>query len=163
MSDPLDGMAGEARSKARRAAMPDDLVPMLVTLADHPFSDKGWLDQRKLGGERCGMIGTRGPAGFGASLLGIYKENPSRHAGRGGTGFDDTLLVDLADELTDREGGEPCFDRGPLPRKGVHWVRPDLVCEVGFTEWTSAGRQRHPRLLCLRRVKAAREVVREDA
>ena len=44
-----------------------------------------------------------------------------------------------------------------------HWVRPELVCQVDFTEWTPDGRLRHPRYLGLRRDKKAREVVREEA
>ncbi len=48
-------------------------------------------------------------------------------------------------------------------RKKLHWVRPDLVAEIGFTEWTRDGRLRHPRFLGLRSDKDARKVVRETA
>jgi len=47
------------------------------------------------------------------------------------------------------------------PEKGEHFVSPDLVCEVAFTEWTPEGRLRHPRYLGLRDDKAAGAVVRE--
>ena len=47
--------------------------------------------------------------------------------------------------------------------KGVHWVRPELVAQVGFTEWTPDGKLRHPRYLGLRNDKAPETVVREGA
>jgi len=59
------------------------------------------------------------------------------------------------------EHPQPPFERGTLPRAGVHWIRPELVGEVGFSEWTSAGLLRHPRYLGLRRDKDARSVTRE--
>ena len=49
----------------------------------------------------------------------------------------------------------------PVRERGVHWVRPELVAQVGFSEWTDAGELRHPRFQGLRDDKAAREVVRE--
>jgi len=55
------------------------------------------------------------------------------------------------------------FADDELPRKSVHWVEPEIVAEVGFTEWTDDGRLRHPRFLGLRRDKPPREVHREDS
>jgi ATP-dependent DNA ligase len=54
----------------------------------------------------------------------------------------------------------PCT-RGRLPTGDVHWARPKLVAEIAVTEWTGAGRLRHPRYLGLRRDKSADDVVRE--
>jgi ATP-dependent DNA ligase len=48
-----------------------------------------------------------------------------------------------------------------LPRDEVHWLKPELVAEVGFEEWTPYGKLRHPRFKGLRHDKAARDVVRE--
>ena len=48
-----------------------------------------------------------------------------------------------------------------LPKLRVHWVRPEIVVQAAFTEWTGGGKLRHPRLLGLRADKAARDVVRE--
>jgi bifunctional non-homologous end joining protein LigD len=48
-----------------------------------------------------------------------------------------------------------------LPRRGVHWVKPKLVAQIGFTEWTRGGKLRHPRFLGLREDKRPEEVVRE--
>jgi ATP-dependent DNA ligase len=59
------------------------------------------------------------------------------------------------------EQDRPPFDRGKLPRSGVHWVQPRLVAEVGFSEWTTAGELRHPRFQGLRDDKDPADVVRE--
>ena len=53
------------------------------------------------------------------------------------------------------------FDRGKLPRSGVHWVQPRLVAEVGFSEWTTDVELRHPRFQGLRDDKEPAEVTRE--
>jgi bifunctional non-homologous end joining protein LigD len=55
---------------------------------------------------------------------------------------------------------DPPFDDDGLPR-AAHWVKPELVGQFGFTEWTRDGKLRHPRFLGLREDKPAREVVRE--
>ena len=53
------------------------------------------------------------------------------------------------------------FDGDGLPHRGVHWVKPMLVAQVAFTEWTQAGKLRHPRFLGLREDKKPEDVVRE--
>jgi bifunctional non-homologous end joining protein LigD len=53
------------------------------------------------------------------------------------------------------------FAGAPVRERGAHWVRPELVAQVGFTEWTRDGKLRHPRFLGLRRDKEPNEVVRE--
>lgn len=100
--------------------------------------------------------------GFGALLVGHYQDGELRYAGKVGTGFDDPLLEDLARRLLAIERDRPPFGAADMPRKGVHWVEPKLVAEIGFSEWTRDGRLRHPRFLGLREDKAAAEVVREQ-
>ena len=98
---------------------------------------------------------------FGALLVGYYEDGRLVYAGKVGTGFDRQMLADLTRQLAALEQREPPFQAGQLPRKGVHWVRPKLVAEVGFSEWTEDGQLRHPRFLGLRMDKAADEVTRE--
>jgi bifunctional non-homologous end joining protein LigD len=50
----------------------------------------------------------------------------------------------------------------PVREKGAHWLRPELVAQIGFSEWTRDGKLRHPRYLGLREDKAAHDVVREE-
>lgn len=101
--------------------------------------------------------------GFGALLIGFYEGGALRYAGRVGTGFDDRLLKSLHKTLSNKERKTPPFADDSLPSKGVHWVRPDLVAEVAFTEWTEDDRLRHPRFLGLRRDKKPKDVHQEKA
>jgi ATP-dependent DNA ligase len=98
--------------------------------------------------------------GFGALLLGYYEEGRFRYAGRVGTGFDDDTLRDLTERLEARGRKTSPYD-DDVDGDDVHFVTPELVAEVGFTEWTQDGRLRHPRYLGLRRDKAPRDVHRE--
>ncbi len=102
--------------------------------------------------------------GFGALLLGVCDDAGHLHyAGKVGTGFDDAFLRSLRARMDKLEVPEPAFIDPPRATRGVHWLRPLLVGEVGFSEWTNAGRLRHPRFLGLRDDKPARETRREDA
>jgi len=103
-------------------------------------------------------------SGFGALLLGYYEDGGLRYAGKVGTGFDAETLVSLGRRLAKLTRSTcPYAARPPVAGSGVHWVKPELVAEIGFTEWTGDNRLRHPRFLGLRRDKAARRVVREAA
>jgi ATP-dependent DNA ligase len=84
-------------------------------------------------------------------------------AGKVGTGFDTKLLLELRARLDKLEVDTPPFTitKG-LPKLRSHWVKPQIVVQVAFTEWTVHGKLRHPRLLGLRIDKAARDVVREQ-
>ncbi|HSL59398.1 MAG TPA: non-homologous end-joining DNA ligase [Acidimicrobiales bacterium] len=100
--------------------------------------------------------------GFGAILVGYHDGDDLVYAGKVGTGFDDETLRELGARMAGAERATSPFDRGDPPERGTHWVTPDLVAEIAFTEWTDAGRLRHPRYLGLRHDKPAAEVVRED-
>jgi bifunctional non-homologous end joining protein LigD len=99
--------------------------------------------------------------GLGALLVGYHENGRLRYAGKVGTGYDVATLRRLADQLTAMEQEESPFAGDRVPGRGAHWVRPELVAEVAFTEWTRDGKLRHPRFLGLRPDKPAREVVRE--
>lgn len=99
--------------------------------------------------------------GFGALLLGYYRGDEFVYAGKVGTGFDEQLLQDLRRQLDALEQPQSPFSAGQPPRR-AHWVRPELVAEVRFSQWTAAGRLRHPAFEGMRDDKSAREVVRED-
>jgi bifunctional non-homologous end joining protein LigD len=99
--------------------------------------------------------------GLGALLLGYYDGDDLVYAGKVGTGFNEELLERLHARLETIEVDRQPFTRGQVPAAGAHWVRPELVAEVGFSEWTADGRLRHPRFIGLRDDKPARAVVRE--
>ena len=100
--------------------------------------------------------------GLGALLVGYFEGDDLVFAGRIGTGFDTRLLLDLRSRLDALEIPQPPFTRAVgLPRLRAHWVRPEIVVQVAFIEWTVHGKLRHPRLLGVRFDKDARAVVRE--
>jgi bifunctional non-homologous end joining protein LigD len=103
----------------------------------------------------------RSRRGFGALLLGYYRGQKLVHAGKVGTGFDQDLLRRLGEKLARLETPVSPFAEDGLQRRGVHWVKPKLVAQIGFTEWTAGGKLRHPRFLGLRNDKRPEDVVRE--
>jgi ATP-dependent DNA ligase len=101
--------------------------------------------------------------GLGALLVGYYEKDALVFAGKLGTGFDTKLLLDLRNRLDATELPESPFTIAKgLPRLRAHWVRPELVVEVAFIEWTVNGKLRHPRLIGLRLDTNARDVTREQ-
>ena len=103
----------------------------------------------------------RSRVGFGALLLGYYDHGGLVYAGKVGTGFDNRTLRSLHAALAGLEQDHSPFSPAPPRERGVHWVRPRLVGQVGFSEWTTDGQLRHPRFQGLRDDKNPREVVRE--
>lgn len=102
--------------------------------------------------------------GFGALVLGVFEGGELRYAGRVGTGFKESELDQMTARLESLAVDEPPFADAPeIPGRRLHWVRPELVGEVRFQEWTSAGTLRHPSFLGLRDDKPAAQVVRESA
>ena len=99
--------------------------------------------------------------GFGALLLGYYDRGRLVYAGKVGAGFDDATLRRLSRRLRELETTTAPIVGTGFPRRGVHWVKPALVAEVGFTEWTPDGKLRHPRFVGLREDKSPKEIVKE--
>lgn len=103
--------------------------------------------------------GTRN--GLGALLVGYYRGDELRYAGKVGTGYTEQTLRLLRDRLDSLEQMTSPFAE-QVKEPDTHWVRPELVAQIGFTEWTDAARLRHPRYLGLRQDKSARDIVREQ-
>ena len=126
---------------------------------------RDWLKFKCGNGQELVIAGFTEPRGdrqgFGALLLGYFDDGELRYAGKVGTGFDEAFLKDFRETLDARRRETCPFDDDV--DEDATWVRPELVAEIGFTEWTSAGKLRHPRFLGLRRDKAAKDVVRETA
>jgi bifunctional non-homologous end joining protein LigD len=102
--------------------------------------------------------------GIGALLVGFYAGPQLTYAGKVGTGYTHAMLLELRKRLTPIERATSPFSPEP-PRAWTgasrHWVAPELVAEVAFSEWTNDGRLRHPSFQGLRFDKPARDVVRE--
>jgi len=101
---------------------------------------------------------------FGSLLVGYYDEGGAlRWAGSVGTGFDQKELDRVARLLQARAAEKNPFADAFKTAEPAHWVKPTLVVEIRFTEWTSDGLLRQPVYLGSREDKAARDVRREDA
>lgn len=98
--------------------------------------------------------------GFGALLVGYYEGGDLCYAGKVGTGYDDETLEQLGAKLAGLQRESSPFAEA-VKERGVHFVRPELVGEIGFTEWTRDGKLRHPRFVGLRTDKAPENVRRE--
>jgi bifunctional non-homologous end joining protein LigD len=151
-----------------RDACRKGLEGVMAKRADSPYRATRSSDWRKLkchAEQELVIGGYTAPQGsrtdFGALLVGYYEDGRLSYAGKVGTGFDQATLRDLGARLRKLESDDsPFADVHPIPR-GTHWVEPELVGQIAFTEWTRDGRLRHPRFLGLRNDKVAADVVRE--
>ena len=99
--------------------------------------------------------------GIGALLGGVYESGRLVYVGKIGTGFDNRTLRDLQQRLSRLEQKTSPFASRPAGAARAHWVKPELVGQVSFSEWTSDGKLRHPAFQGLREDKPADSVVRE--
>ncbi len=138
-----------------------------------------WIKLKQVLDEEFVIGGYTDPAGsrlhFGALLVGYYEHGSLRYAGKVGTGFTSQQLRILLKEMKRHLVAECPFEPPPEPRPGrqgqgltaaalqrCHWLKPQLVAQIRFSEWTREGRLRQPVYLGLRKDKPAREVVREN-
>ena len=98
---------------------------------------------------------------FGSLALAVRERAAWRYVGHVGTGFSRTMLADLYDKLSSLRTDSSPFKEHVKHEKATTWVKPRLVAEVKFTEWTAAGEMRHPAFIGLREDKRPEEVVRE--
>lgn len=125
---------------------------------------KSWLKVKCSREQELVIAGFTDPEGrrkgLGALLLGVHEDGALRYAGRVGTGFTERSAQELRTRLEALEVKRPPFAL-PAGLKRAHWVKPTLVAQVQFTEWTPDGVLRHPSFKGLRDDKAASEVVRD--
>jgi bifunctional non-homologous end joining protein LigD len=141
-----EGLIAKRLSSTYRGGRTPDWRKLKCT-ARQEFVIGGWTDPSS--GHR---------SGFGALLIGYYGNDGVLHyAGKVGTGFDEKTLRSVHGQLHQIATGSPPFAE-VFRMKGVHWVRPELVAEIEFSEWTREGRLRHPSFLGLREDKLAEEV-----
>lgn len=144
----LEGIVGKRRDSTYRSTRSKSWVKIKAQKRQE-FAIGGWTEPR----------GSRDA--FGALLVGVYDGDTFVYAGHVGTGFDAKTLREIGRELQAREIDASPFSVKPKTNTPAHWVRPELVAEVSFTEWTRDGVLRHPVFLGMRIDKDARAVVRE--
>src|SRR5690606_32085963 len=123
---------------------------------------RNWLKVKCSFHEEFVVVGFTDPAGgrkgFGSLLLGAHDGGELVYAGRVGTGFSDRQLQQLHRTLRGIEVKRSALDKPPADARNAHWVKPQLVAEVEFTERTRDGRLRHPTFRGLREDKDAAEI-----
>lgn len=142
---------------------------LIARRADSPSRSgrsRDWLKLKCVAQQEFVIVGYTDPEGsrtdLGALVLAYHDSNDDLvDAGRVGTGFDASQRRELRTLLDRRSRATSPID-GSRATDGINWATPDLVCEVGFTEWTDDGKLRHPRYLGLRHDKHATDVVREQ-
>lgn len=100
---------------------------------------------------------------LGSLVVGTYEKGKLEYVGHSGGGIPDEQRKLLRDKLADRERQTSPFSTEPKPNAPVHWVNPELVCEMGFSEWTTEGYMRQPQFKGLRSDKNPLSVHREKA
>jgi bifunctional non-homologous end joining protein LigD len=142
-------IAKNASSKYRSGKRSPDWYKLKI-IQEQEFVIGGWTEPRH----------TR--AWFGALLLGVYEGDRLVYAGHTGTGFDEKELARVMARLEPLETKDCPFAEKPKSNERPHWVRPELVAQIKFTEWTADSRLRHPVYLGLRDDKRPHDVVRES-
>ncbi len=160
-------------SQVFKQACEQSLEGVVIKRADSTYAQtrsQSWLKLKCVQRQEFVIGGFTDPEGerigFGALLLGWYNpEGELMYAGRVGTGFNQQNIKDLYARMKKLEAAKPAFSNPPrgYEAKGVHWLKPELVGEVKFAEWTSEGSVRHSSFIALREDKSPKEITREAA
>jgi bifunctional non-homologous end joining protein LigD len=147
------------------------LEGVLSKLGDRPYASgrtRDWLKTKCSRQQEFVIGGYTDPSGsrqgLGALFLGVYEGEKLVYAGKVGTGFTQTSLIQLRKKLGALAIKTPPFAEVPPSEvAGAHWIEPKLAAEVRFTGFTQDGRLRHPVFRGLREDKRPSEIVRETA
>lgn len=169
-SDHVAGAGGTMFAQACNAG----LEGIISKKADAPYvpgRQKSWLKIKCSHRQEFLVLGysdpKKGERALGALYLGYRKDGAIRYAGKVGTGFSMKSARELVTRFDQLAVEKPVLSRAEANEVGageyaaIHWIKPVLVCEVAFTEWTNDGRIRHPSFQGLRGDKDARQVTQE--
>jgi bifunctional non-homologous end joining protein LigD len=156
---------------AFRAACEKGWEGLIAKRASAPYTharSNDWLKFKCVNEQEFVVLGWTDPhgarSGLGALLVGYHEDGELWFGGKVGTGFSEREIAMLTRRLHLLEQSAPAVaDTKGVSLKGVHWVRPELVAQVGFSEWTPDGKLRHPRYVGLRDDKRPEQVIRERA
>ena len=140
---------------------------IIAKKADAPYSSRrtrNWLKIKCIQRQEFIIVGwseSDKRKGFRSLLLAVRDGRKLSYAGKVGTGFNASTMVDLRSRMDPLEVKDAPVDVPRTERKGAHFIQPKLVAEIAFTEFTDDGILRHPSFVGLREDKPAKDVVRE--
>ncbi|MBZ5725414.1 MAG: DNA ligase D [Acidobacteriia bacterium] len=159
--------AGEHLLEAARENGLEGIVAKHAASGYESRRSREWLKIKIVGEQEFVIGGFTAPQGsrdhFGALVLGAYDAGKLNWVGNVGTGFDQKALAGVYARLQPLITEVSPFAERPQPDRGMTWVRPELVCQVKFANWTTDKRLRAPVFLGLRNDVGPRQVVREEA
>ncbi len=168
---PGDHIEGDGEGFYRQACnfALEGIISKRADLPYHAGRNKEWLKVKCLKRQEFAIVGFTDPeksrVGFGALLLAVNDAHGNLvYAGKVGTGFNDRTLRELRARMDKLEVQKPAFKNPPrgAEARRSHWLKPKLVGEVAFTEWTREGILRHPTFQGLREDKSPEEIAREN-
>ena len=122
-----------------------------------------WLKIKYHKTEEVVIAGFTKPAGsrdyFGALVLAVKSKEGLKYAGHTGSGFTDKMLKEVYEKLKPLITNNSAFKEIVKTNMPVTWVKPNYVCEIKFTEWTTDGKMRHPIFLRMREDKTIKDIV----
>jgi bifunctional non-homologous end joining protein LigD len=146
----LEGIIGKRRDSRYSSRRSPDWIKLKCGHRQE-FVIGGWTDPK---GSRTGL---------GSLLLGVHNDKGELvYAGKVGSGFNDESLRAIGAKLKKLAASESPFSARVPEARGAHWVKPRLLAEVTFSEWTSGNHLRHPVFHALRTDKPAKAIVREE-
>ena len=152
-----------------KAAVQNDLEGIMAKKADSEYyagkRSNEWLKIKNHKTADVIICGYTAPAGsrkyFGSLVLGIMKNKILVHAGHAGTGYDDDKLKTIFNLLQPLVQTDSPFKEKVTGNNNITWVKPKIVCEVKFTEWTQDEKLRHPVFLRIRNDKNVKQITME--
>lgn len=158
--------AGEQMLDAAREHGLEGVLAKHATSCYESKRSREWLKIKIVNEQEFVIGGFTEPQGerqhFGALVLGVYDGSKLNWVGNVGTGFDQKMLASLYQRLEPLITKTCPFAERPKPDRGMTWVKPDLVCEVKYQQWTEDNRLRAPVFLGLRNDVNAHEVIHEE-
>jgi bifunctional non-homologous end joining protein LigD len=162
-----DHIVAKGKSLFKRIAK-SDFEGMMAKEAQSSYQtgrSRAWLKVKTHKRQEAVVCGFTEPKGerqnFGSLILGVYNHDTLEYIGNTGSGFDNQNLAAIHKQLLSIVQTNSPFETPPKISATVTWVKPQLVCEINFAEWTDEGQMRQPIFVDFREDKAPKEVTRE--
>ena len=163
--DHVEGMGTAFYQKAIDAGMEGVIAKKADSIYSPGYRTDKWLKVKASESLECLICGYTDSEGaiFGSLILGVIREDELVYVGNCGTGFSNKTQQFLLNKMKPLATRESAFSKPPnLKGRKANWIKPELVCEVSFSEWTKAGRMRHPVFKGLREDKSSKDIHNEE-